>query len=91
MARMPEGSLHFDQTYWPFLDGEEDLGRIAELYPEHMWTGIGSPPGPSVSGPEELAAGARAAARDGRSGRLSGCSAETCWRWASSTTAWTNS
>ncbi len=60
MARMPEGSLHFDQTWWPFLDGEEDLSRIAELYPEHMWTGIASPPGPAVSSPAELAAGARA-------------------------------
>ena len=59
IARMPEGSLHFDQTYWPFLDGEEDLGRIEELYPEHMWTGIASPPGPSISAPEELAEGAR--------------------------------
>jgi uroporphyrinogen decarboxylase len=59
MARMPEGSLHFDQTWWPFLDGAEDLARIKELYPEHMWTGIASPPGPSVSGPEELAEGAR--------------------------------
>ena len=60
MARMPEGSLHFDQVYWPFLDGEEDLSRIEALYPEHMWTGVASPPGPSVSGPAELAAGARA-------------------------------
>jgi uroporphyrinogen decarboxylase len=60
IARMPDGAVHFDQVYWPFLDGEEDLSRIEELYPEHMWTGIGSPPGPSVSGPEELAAGARA-------------------------------
>ena len=25
MARMPEGSLVFDQTYWPFLEGDEDL------------------------------------------------------------------
>lgn len=60
MARMPEGSLHFDQSWWPFLDGEEDLSRIEELYPDHMWTGIASPPGPSVSSPAELAAGARA-------------------------------
>ena len=59
IARMPEGSLHFDQAWWPFFDGEEDLGRIEELYPEHMWTGIASPPGPSISGPEELAEGAR--------------------------------
>jgi uroporphyrinogen decarboxylase len=60
MARMPAGSLHFDQSWWPFLDGEEDLSRIEELYSEHMWTGIASPPGPSVSSSEELAAGARA-------------------------------
>jgi uroporphyrinogen decarboxylase len=60
MARMPEGSLVFDQVYWPFLDGEEDLSRIEELFPEHMWTGTPTPPGPSISGPEELAAGARA-------------------------------
>ena len=60
IARMPAGSLHFDQVYWPFLDDKEDLSRIEELYPEHMWTGIASPPGPSVSSVEELAAGAKA-------------------------------
>ncbi len=60
IARMPEGAHHFDQVHWPFLDGPEDLTRIAELYPEHMWTGIASPPGPSVASSEELAAGARA-------------------------------
>jgi uroporphyrinogen decarboxylase len=59
MARMPGESYHFDQVYWPFLDGEEDLSRIEELFPEHMWTGVASPPGPSVGSPEELAAGAR--------------------------------
>jgi uroporphyrinogen decarboxylase len=59
MARMPVGSVHFDQTWWPFVDGPEDLDRIEELYAQHMWTGIASPPGPSISGPEELAAGAR--------------------------------
>jgi uroporphyrinogen decarboxylase len=59
IALMPEGSHHFDQVYWPFLDGPEDLARIEELYPEHMWTGFPVPPGPSVSGPGELAAGAR--------------------------------
>ncbi|MCC7156390.1 MAG: hypothetical protein IT161_17570 [Bryobacterales bacterium] len=60
MARMPEGSLHFDQTWWPFLDGAEDLNRIEELYPEHMWTGVASPPGPSVSSSEQFASGAKA-------------------------------
>jgi uroporphyrinogen decarboxylase len=60
IAQMPEGAHHFDQVYWPFLDGPEDLSRIADLYPEHMWTGIASPPGPSISSLDELAAGARA-------------------------------
>jgi uroporphyrinogen decarboxylase len=60
IARMPAGSLHFDQTYWPFLDVEEDLAQIEKLYPEHMWTGVASPPGPSVTTSDELAAGARA-------------------------------
>jgi uroporphyrinogen decarboxylase len=60
MARQPEGSLHFDQAWWPFLDGKEDLSRIEALYPEHMWTGVQLPPGPSISGLDELAAGARA-------------------------------
>lgn len=58
IARMPEGSEHFDQTWWPFLDGPEELSRIEELYPEHMWTGIASPPGPSIQSPADLAAGA---------------------------------
>jgi uroporphyrinogen decarboxylase len=60
MARMPEQAITFDQVYWPFLDDEEDLSRIEELYPEHLWTGMASPPGPSISGPAELAAGAHA-------------------------------
>jgi uroporphyrinogen decarboxylase len=59
MARMPEGALHFDQTHWPFLDAPEDLSRIAELYPQHMWTGIASPPGPAAANPAALAAGAQ--------------------------------
>ena len=59
MARMPVGSVHFDQTWWPFVDGPEDLGRIEELYAQHMWTGLASPPGPSISNNEELAEGAR--------------------------------
>ena len=59
MARMPEGSQHFDQAWWPFFDGREDLSRIEELFPDHMWTGIASPPGPAASSPQELAEGAR--------------------------------
>ena len=59
IASMPEQTVTFDQVYWPFLDGEEDLSRIEELYPEHVWTGMAAPPGPSLSGPDELAMGAR--------------------------------
>jgi uroporphyrinogen decarboxylase len=60
MARMPELSVTFDQAYWPFLDGNEDLSKIQELFPEHMWSGMPSPPGPSISGFDELATGVRA-------------------------------
>lgn len=59
LGRMPEASLHFDQTYWPLLEGAEDLTRLEECYPESMWTGIGSPPGPSIASDEERAEGAR--------------------------------
>ena len=59
MARMPEGALHFDQCWWPFLDGKEDLKAIERLYPEAMWTGIASPPGPAAPTPESLHDGAR--------------------------------
>jgi uroporphyrinogen decarboxylase len=60
IARMPDEAVTFDQVYWPFLDGEEDLKRIEDLYPDHMWTGVASPPGPSITEPEDLALGARA-------------------------------
>ena len=39
--------------------GARNRGRIEELYPEHIWTGVGAPPGPSVTTAAELAAGAR--------------------------------
>ena len=59
IARMPEGGMHLrTSTTRPFREKEEDLYHIEELYPEHMWTGVASPPGPSVSEPSDLAAGA---------------------------------
>lgn len=58
-ARMPLGSYVFDQVYWPFLDGDDDLSRLEELFPEMAWSGLRAPPGPSLSGPEEFAATAR--------------------------------
>ncbi len=63
IARMPDGALYFEQTYWPFAAPEDrDFDRIEEAMQESMWTAIASPPGPLVdgpSGPERLAAGAQ--------------------------------
>ena len=49
--------LYFEQTYWPFLDGAEDLDHIPEAFAESMWTAIASPPGPVSD--DELREGAR--------------------------------
>ena len=61
IARMPAGVLYFEQSYYPFEE-TDDLGRIESLFAEGMWTGVRSPPGPIVSGPDGpqvLAEGAR--------------------------------
>jgi uroporphyrinogen decarboxylase len=61
IARMPEGVLYFEQSYYPFAEAD-DLDRIQQLFDEGMWTGVKSPPGPIVSGPDGpqlLAEGAR--------------------------------
>ena len=52
IAQMPDGAVFFEQTYYPFADGEADHTKIAEAFDECMWTAIASPPGPLVSGPE---------------------------------------
>jgi uroporphyrinogen decarboxylase len=57
LGRMPEGAYFFDQTYWPFYEGE-DLDRIPEALSGNMWGGFGGPPGPGVA-PEEMVEGAR--------------------------------
>ena len=62
LARMPDGAIYFEQTYWPYVEHEEDLDDLAGAFAESMWTAYGSPPGPIVSGPdgtEKLAEGAR--------------------------------
>ncbi len=63
IARMPDGAIYFEQTYWPFAAPEDrDLDHIEEAMHESMWTAIASPPGPLVDGPlgaERLAQGAR--------------------------------
>jgi uroporphyrinogen decarboxylase len=56
LAHMPDGSLYFEQTYYPFLEGD-DLNAISEVLGESMWTAIASPPGPVNS--KELAEGAK--------------------------------
>ncbi|RME89890.1 MAG: methyltransferase [Verrucomicrobia bacterium] len=61
LARMPEGCLYFEQTWYPFEE-KDDLDRLAEAMDECMWTAIASPPGPEVEdpdGPAKLAEGAR--------------------------------
>ncbi len=45
LAHMPEGVLYFEQTYYPFLDGD-DLQAISAALEESMWTSVASPPGP---------------------------------------------
>jgi uroporphyrinogen decarboxylase len=56
LAHMPDGALYFEQTYFPFLEGD-DLDAISDVLGESMWTAIASPPGP-IDG-KSLAEGAR--------------------------------
>jgi uroporphyrinogen decarboxylase len=50
LARMPQGVIYFEQTYWPFAK-EDDLDLLPQVLEESMWTAIASPPGPLVAGP----------------------------------------
>ena len=45
LAHMPDGALYFEQTYFPFLEGD-DLDVVSDALQESMWTAIASPPGP---------------------------------------------
>jgi uroporphyrinogen decarboxylase len=56
LAHMPDGSLYFEQTYFPFLDSD-DLDAISDVLGESMWTAIASPPGPIND--NELSEGAK--------------------------------
>jgi uroporphyrinogen decarboxylase len=50
------GSLYFEQTYWPYLEGVPvDLSALPEVMTEITWA-VPAPPGPNA----DLAAGARA-------------------------------
>lgn len=62
IAQMPDGAFYFEQTYWPFAEGEADLKAMPGLWSESMWSAINSPPGPETEGPaglKVLAAGSR--------------------------------
>lgn len=50
LARMPEGCLYFEQTYYAFLE-QDNLDKIRESLAESMWTAVASPPGPITQGP----------------------------------------
>lgn len=56
LAQMVDGSLYFEQTYYPFFK-RDDLNIISEVLGESMWTAIASPPGPIDS--KELSEGAK--------------------------------
>jgi len=61
LARMPEGCLYFEQTYYAFEE-QDNLDKIRENLAESMWTAVASPPGPITQGPNGpriLAEGAR--------------------------------
>jgi len=45
LGHMPDGSLYFEQTYYPFAE-KDDLGSLADIFSESMWTSVASPPGP---------------------------------------------
>jgi uroporphyrinogen decarboxylase len=56
LAHMPEGVLYFEQTYYPFLEGD-DLQAVSAALEESMWTAVASPPGPIDS--QSLSEGAK--------------------------------
>ena len=52
IAQMPDGALYFEQTYWPYAEGEPDLSDMPESWSESMWAVIASPPGQETEGPD---------------------------------------
>ena len=44
-AHMPDGTLYFEQTYYPLAESD-DVSGVLEAMGESMWTGVASPPGP---------------------------------------------
>lgn len=54
IASMPAKSIYFEQTFYPFAEGDDDPHRLREVLSESMWTAIASPPGPEAGGPDGL-------------------------------------
>lgn len=54
---MPDGALYFEQSYWPFADGDDDPKRLREILERRGPAGQG-PPGPLGTG-DALAEGAK--------------------------------
>ena len=46
LAQMPDGTLYFEQTYYPFLEGADEPEAIRGALDECMWTTVACPPGP---------------------------------------------
>ena len=55
-AHMPDGTLYFEQTYFPLAESGDDH-LVPDTFNECMWTGVAAPPGPVD--PETLRRGAQ--------------------------------
>jgi len=61
LAQMPDGTLYFEQTHYPFLDGDDNPEAIRGALEECMWTAVAAPPGPVDN--KTLCAGAKSLRR----------------------------
>jgi len=46
IGQMPDGALYFEQAYYPFFEGTENLDNLGTVFQETMWTAVAAPPGP---------------------------------------------
>ena len=46
IGHMPDGALYFEQIYYPFFDGNENIEDLTEAFDNCIWTTIAAPPGP---------------------------------------------
>jgi uroporphyrinogen decarboxylase len=49
---MPDGTLYFEQTHYPFAESDERAGGLARAFADSMWTSplLSCPPGPLADG-----------------------------------------